>query len=220
MKIIPAVLANLFTLLLLTACGGGGGGATGITGNAGLGGTVTNGVNITALNAPNVAAAVLNGMTAVTGSSDGAASAPPLITGVAVNATSGNFGLPGVLLDQLAQVPGLQNASNNTGIVGAAISLNVGCSLGGSASLFANIADPAFMVLTVADSLSVSFFLCNELGVVLDGDLDMTVAADPGGNLRRHPALQYPAGHGVQRAAGARWQRLLLLQWRHAAGAR
>ncbi|MGB5539863.1 MAG: hypothetical protein WBO37_07235, partial [Gammaproteobacteria bacterium] len=111
MKIIPAVLANLFTLLLLTACGGGGG-ATGITGNAGLGGTVTNGVSITALNAPSVAAAVLNGMAAITGSSDGAASAPPLITGVAVNATSGNFGLPGVLLDQLVRVPALQNAPN------------------------------------------------------------------------------------------------------------
>ena len=52
MKIIPAVLANLFTLLLLTACGGGGGGVAGITGNAGLGGTVTTGVSISTANAP------------------------------------------------------------------------------------------------------------------------------------------------------------------------
>ncbi len=95
MKIIPAVLANLFTLLLLTACGGGGG-ATGITGNAGLGGTVTNGVSITALNAPNVAAAVLNGWPQPPAAPTGAASAPPLITGVVVNAVSGQrFSLPG-----------------------------------------------------------------------------------------------------------------------------
>jgi hypothetical protein len=121
-----------------------------------------------------VAAAVLNGVNAVTGSSDGAASTPPLVTGVAVNTTAGNFGLPGVLLDQLVRVPALQGSAGN-GIVGVALSTNVSCSISGSASVFASIADPAFMVLSPGDTLGVKFFLCNEIGVLLDGALDMTV---------------------------------------------
>jgi hypothetical protein len=166
--------AALCLLLLLTACGGGGG-AAGITGNAGLGTTVTTGVSITPANAPGVAAAVMHGIAAVTGSSDGAASAPPLITGVAVNTSAGNFALAGLALDQLARVPGLQNTPGNNAIVGAAINQNVSCTNGGSATLFASIADPNFKVLNIADALSVSFFLCNESGVLLDGGLDLTV---------------------------------------------
>jgi len=173
MKTIHAVAANLFIALSLTACGGGGsGGAAGITGNSGLGATVTTGVSSTPLNAPNVAA---------TGSSDGATSAPPLITGVAVNAAGGRYGLPTLLFDQLARVPNLQTTPNNTGIVGAAVSQNVSCTNGGTAAVAATIADPNFMVLSVGDMLSVSFFVCDELGIKLDGDLDVTLSAIQGG---------------------------------------
>lgn len=180
MKNVYSMLSGVFTVLLLTACGGGGGdvaGVAGITGNTGLGLTVTAGVNITALNAPNVAAAVLNGVAAGAGSANGVASAPPLITGVAVNASAGHFSLPGLLLDQFARVPGLQNSPNNTAIVGAVLSQNLSCTNGGSATLSANIADPLFMTLTAGDILSVSFFLCDEIGVEVDGDLAMEVFA-------------------------------------------
>lgn len=182
MKGIQAIPATLITLLLLTACGGGGGGgssSTALTGNAGLGTTATTGVSITSVNAPNVAAAALNGIVAASGGSDGAASAPPLITGVAVNAATGHFSLPGVLLDQFARISTLQGAGGGA-IVGAAVSLNVGCAISGSASLFANIADPNFAVLAVGDTLDVTFLLCNEIGVVVDGALGVVVDAIQG----------------------------------------
>jgi len=173
LKFIHAVLANLF-MLLLTACGGGGG-ATGITGNAGLGGTVTNGVSITAANAPNVAAAVLNTLAAATGATAGAASATPQITGVVVNPSGSRFSLPALLLGQLARLPDLQYSTNSTGIVGAAVGLNQSCAISGSVLLSGVIADPNFMTLTDGDILSASYFLCNEIGVLLDGDVDLVV---------------------------------------------
>ncbi|MEZ5541894.1 MAG: hypothetical protein R3F42_07610 [Pseudomonadota bacterium] len=179
MKFIQPLSATLVTLLLLTACGGGGGGTAALTGSTGLGSTVTTGVSITQTNAPDVAAAALHGINAASGSSDGAASTPPLITGVAVNTRSGHFSLAGVVTDQLARVGALQ-ASPSAGIVGAAVSDNVSCTSGGSASVFANLADPAFAVLTVGDTLSVTFFLCNETGVVLDGALAIVVATIAG----------------------------------------
>jgi len=183
MKAIHTMLAGLLTGVLLTACGGGGssGGGGSITGSAGLGSTVTTGVSIAVVNAPNVGAAALNGLAAVTGSSSGAASAPPLITGVNINNAGGRFSLPTLLLDQLVRVPALQNAPNPTGIIGAGVGQNVSCSNSGSATVSAVIADPNFMTLAVGDTLSVSFFLCDEIGVQLDGDLDLAVTAIQGG---------------------------------------
>ena len=175
MKIIPAVQANLFTLLLLTACGGGGGGVAGITGNSGLGGTVTNGISITALNAPNVAAAVLNTLAAATGVTAGTASAPPQITGVVVNPSGSRFSLPSLLLNQLARLPNLQYATNSTGIVGAAVGLNQSCAISGSVLLSGTIADPNFMTLTDGDILSASYFVCDEIGVLLDGIVNLVI---------------------------------------------
>ena len=122
-----------------------------------------------------------NGMAAATGTSNGSTSAPPLITGVAVNTAGGRFSLPTLVRDQLARVPGLQNAPTSTGIVGVALNQNLQCSNGGSATLFASIADPNFMVLSVGDILSIGFFVCDEIGVKVDGDLDMTVSAIQGG---------------------------------------
>jgi hypothetical protein len=183
MKAIHSILAGLLTGVLLSACGGGGSGGGGgtISGNSGLGTTVTAGVSIAVANAPNVGAAVLNGLAAVSGSSNGGASAPPLITGVNVNSSGGRFSLPTLLLDRLARVSDLQNAPNQTGIIGAGVGLNIACTNSGSATVSGVIADPNFMTLAVGDTLSVSFFLCDEIGVKLDGDLDLEVTAIQGG---------------------------------------
>lgn len=173
MKTRFTLATGLSLALILAACGGGGS-PTGIPGNSGLGSTVTTGVSITGLNAPNVAAAVLNGVNAVTGSADGAASVTPLITGVAVNTGAGSFSLSGLVLDQLARVSSLQNAPAS-GIIGAAASLNLPCANGGTATVSATVADPQFQVLQVGDTLDVTFFLCNETGILLDGNLVISV---------------------------------------------
>lgn len=173
MKTRFTLATGLSLALTLAACGGGG--TSGITGNTGLGSTVTTGVSITSLNAPNVAAAVLNGVSAVSGSADGAASVTPLVTGVAVNTGAGNFSLSGLVLDQLARVSALQNAPAS-GIVGAAASLNLPCANGGTATIAANIQDPQFQVLMVGDTLDVTFFLCNETGILLDGNISIFVS--------------------------------------------
>lgn len=172
MKTRFTLATGLSLALTLAACGGGG--TSGITGNTGLGSTVTTGVSITSLNAPNVAAAVLNGVSAVSGSADGAASVTPLVTGVAVNTGAGNFSLSGLVLDQLARVSALQNAPAS-GIVGAAASLNLPCANGGTATVAANIQDPQFQVLMVGDTLDVTFFMCNETGILLDGNITISV---------------------------------------------
>lgn len=170
MRLLYSMLFSVFTLLLVTACGGNSSDLS-ISGSAGLGTTVTKGVSITTVTAPNVAAAVLYGVSGVTGSSDGAASAPPLITGVAVNTAPGTFSLSGLLLDQLARIPAVQASTGN--IVGAAVSNNVPCANSGVAALDVNLANLG--VLTVGDTLGVSFVLCDEIGILLDGRLDMAV---------------------------------------------
>jgi hypothetical protein len=167
MKGMEKVIVSMLTAGLLVACGGGGGGDSDSP-------ATLNGVTITTDNAELVSAEVLNSVDVVEGISSGST----LITGVSVTANGDGFNYRDFVLEQLNMLSVVRQQQLSSGVVGVVIpAASEPCSGGGSVTVSGNVADPMLDTLSAGDTLLLLFNNCNEEGILLSGQLRLTINA-------------------------------------------
>jgi hypothetical protein len=147
--------------LVIAACGGGGGDG---------GGTTTTGVSVTDTNAKAVSAEVLESSETVQGTTAG----PAILTGVSVSAPASNFNYPAFVVQQLTKVQALGGVPS-TALSGVFTTRTIGCSTSGEWTISGSDPDNSGDVITVGDTINISFSNCVEDGVSVDGSISMAI---------------------------------------------
>ena len=157
-----SILSVALTVLLFTACGGGGDESSDVT-------DTTTGVSITSTNAEKITAEVVSSVDTVGGTT----TAADFVTGVSINLPDSGFTYPELVLRQLERLPSLASLSDNGSVTGVVTTHTEPCSGGGTYTISADVADPN--VLTVGDTIIVTFNNCDESGIVLNGSMSITI---------------------------------------------
>jgi len=150
--------------LVVTSCGSSGGGG---------GGTYSVGVSITQANAKDVAATAVNSVDTAQGLSSGAS----VLTGVSINATSGDFNFPDFIVSQLNRVAGSPGLLNYGSLTGASFSGTTQCTdIGGTSGTVTESGTVSVPnELNVGDTVTLVFNNCDLPDATINGTMSMMI---------------------------------------------
>ncbi len=156
-----SILSVVLTVLLFTACGGGDD-SSDVT-------DTTTGVSITPTNAEKITAKAVSSVDTVEGST----TAADFVMGVSISLPDSGFTYPELVLRQLERLPTLASQSDTGSVTGVVATETTECLDGGSVTVSVDVSD--LNVLTVGDTITVTYNNCVESGIVLNGGMSITI---------------------------------------------